>query len=349
VLERSAEVASTEPDAGQRIEPKEQKRRRRRLVRVVGRVAPYVVAILAAIAIFRRYDVREILGAMRAGNALAMIPIALGSSIAQILLLACWDTILLRSVVRDARLRLLEVLGAKAGCGVLQAIAYVANQGAYGVWIARALRIGARNAAALVALAAVSDFIAGSVIMSTAIWLGRANVPAILRYGAPGFALLLAVLLLAPRRVPFDPYAVHSFRRVWTSVPRARVAAQLAGRLTNASVIGVGTFFSAGAFGLEIPLSAMLTWLPIISVVASLPINVAGIGAVQGAWLVFLPWASGPRLLAFHFLWSAMVMASQVLRGLPFVRHVAAEVAAREVEPETASLTSVVPAAPAPR
>jgi hypothetical protein len=50
-------------------------------------------------------------------------------------------------------------------------------------------------------------------------------------------------------------------------------------------------------------------------------------GAVQGVWLLaFEPWAPGEKILAFQFLWQLMVGGSIVLRGLPFVRRVVAEI-----------------------
>jgi hypothetical protein len=63
----------------------------------------------------------------------------------------------------------------------------------------------------------------------------------------------------------------------------------------------------------------MLSYLPVILVVASLPVNVAGFGAVQGAWLLLAPWAPGERILAFSVLWQAFSAAALVLRGLPFL------------------------------
>jgi hypothetical protein len=53
-----------------------------------------------------------------------------------------------------------------------------------------------------------------------------------------------------------------------------------------------------------------------------LPINVAGLGAAQAAWLLFLPWATGPQLLAFQVLWNLFSGLGILARGVPFLRGV---------------------------
>jgi hypothetical protein len=84
---------------------------------------------------------------------------------------------------------------------------------------------------------------------------------------------------------------------------------------------------------MDVPLRVMGLYMPIILLVGSLPFSVAGLGAAQAAWLLLLPWASGPRILAFQMLWQLFTGAGILLRGLPFLRRVVAEIAKG---PETA-------------
>ena len=86
------------------------------------------------------------------------------------------------------------------------------------------------------------------------------------------------------------------------------------------------TWLAARAFGMPIPAQAMAAYLPIVLVVGSLPVNVAGFGAVQLAWLRFTPWAPGEQVLAFSFVWQLLCGAAMILRGLPFMRRVIAEI-----------------------
>jgi hypothetical protein len=71
----------------------------------------------------------------------------------------------------------------------------------------------------------------------------------------------------------------------------------------------------------------MTAYMPIVLVVGSLPINVAGIGAVQLAWLKLAPWSTGERVLAFSFVWQLLWGTCVVVRGLPFTRRVVTEIA----------------------
>ena len=79
--------------------------------------------------------------------------------------------------------------------------------------------------------------------------------------------------------------------------------------------------------------------MPIILLVGSLPFSVAGFGAAQAAWLLLLPWASGAQILAFQTLWQLFGGAGLLLRGLPFIRTVIADINAGQsgLESESAA------------
>ncbi|MBE7481208.1 MAG: flippase-like domain-containing protein [Polyangiaceae bacterium] len=108
---------------------------------------------------------------------------------------------------------------------------------------------------------------------------------------------------------------------------RARLA-QLGIRLCQHATTTSATWLAARWFGLDIPLTVMLSYMPVILVVASLPINVAGFGAVQGAWLLLSPWAPAERILAFSVVWQAVSALALIARGLPFLRGVLADIRA---------------------
>jgi len=294
------------------------------------RLGPWVVSALVVIALLRRYRIKDIVTAMGEGHALAMLPVIAVFAVVQIVLVSVWDTMILGSVLGHLRYR--DVLRVKLGCALLLAVAYVANQGAYAVWIARATGTRARNAAGLVLYTMASDLCAGCLLVTASIYLGGANVHALLRIGAPATAIVILSMMALPPRVTIDPRVEASFVRVWRAVPRNRGIPQVFGRLLNFTSIVLATWAATRAFGLQIPLRVMFVYGPIVTVIGALPINVAGFGAVQGAWLIFLPWATGPQILAFQFLYSVMLMSCILVRGLPFVRRVIAEVARGKME-----------------
>ncbi len=283
------------------------------------------MSALVLVMLLRKYPLGEIVGNMRAGNPYGIFPIAFAFSVLQILLIALWESLVYRSLVREVRWR--DLARVKAGCAVLQAVAYAANMGAYGAWIARATGIGVRNAVALIVYFNFSDLVGGSIVLTASVWIGHADVHPFLRYAPPIVAVVVFLALTLPRRVPLDPRAEASVFRVFLSVPRLPGALQMLGRTLNAMTVGLATWAAARSFGLIVPLPVMIVYIPVVMVVGALPINIAGFGPVQGAWLLFSPWAPGPKILAFQVLWQVSLMVSQVLRGLPFVRSVMAEVA----------------------
>jgi hypothetical protein len=59
-------------------------------------------------------------------------------------------------------------------------------------------------------------------------------------------------------------------------------------------------YYAARSFGIEIPFFRMLMFLPVIFMLAALPVTVAHLGTTQAAWIFFFgQYASAPRLLAF--------------------------------------------------
>src|SRR5690606_21457660 len=162
---------------------------------------------------------------------------------------------------------------------------------------------------------------------SLSIWVGGAEVADGLRYGAPAVALVLGALkLVQPRRLVSEDRLPNVFRP-WRFVPVRLAFFQLAIRTANIYWIALFLWGGANAFGMPVPLRAMTTYLPIVLVVGSMPVNVAGFGAVQGAWRRLAPWAdSGEQVLAFSVLWQLIFGAGLVLRGLPFLRGVVGDI-----------------------
>jgi len=192
------------------------------------------------------------------------------------------------------------------------------------LWIARRTGSGAARAAGAVLYVMTSDLIAVCAIASASMWLGNLAVPHTLRTLASGiFCVQVLLILVGPhgrvaRKVRvFEP---------WARVPRSWSFLQIAARAFNIAVITAFTWAAARAFGIEVPLGGMGMYMPIILLVSSLPFSVAGFGAAQAAWLLLLPWASGPRILAFQTLWGVFSGTGIILRGLPFVRRVIAEI-----------------------
>jgi hypothetical protein len=74
---------------------------------------------------------------------------------------------------------------------------------------------------------------------------------------------------------------------------------------------------AAHAFGIHIPFGQLFTFLPVIFMIAALPITVAHLGGTQAAWIFFFSqFAPAPRLLAFSLAAHVVFSATRALCGL---------------------------------
>jgi hypothetical protein len=97
-------------------------------------------------------------------------------------------------------------------------------------------------------------------------------------------------------------------------------------------------YFAARTFGIAIPFTEMLVFLPVIFMLAALPVTVAHLGTTQAAWIFFFgAYAPAPRLLAFSLAAHLTFTATRALLGLIFLPRVYADLlerpALRPVEP----------------
>lgn len=288
------------------------------------RAAPYVVAGAAVAAILYQYPIDKILAEMERGDTVAMIPVAIAGMLAIWLTATTSDYCVLAPTLEPMRFRYL--LRAKAGVAVLNALGTAANYGGYGVWIQRRFRCPARVAAGTILFIAVSDLCAVSVLASLGMWLGGGAIPGTadsrLDVIVPIVAAVaLTLILLRPRRGA--PPALAP----WDRIPRLFRLAGLIARFGNIGILIVSTWAAARAFGMPIPFVVVASHLPILLVIAAMPVNVGGFGPIQAAWVAFFsPWASGAQILAFHFLWHMLVFFAVLLRGAPFLRMVVGDV-----------------------
>lgn len=76
-------------------------------------------------------------------------------------------------------------------------------------------------------------------------------------------------------------------------------------------------YFAAPAFGITIPFGYMLTFLPVVFMVAALPITVARVGTTQAAWLLLFGGIVPPdRLLAFSLATGLTFALTRALVGV---------------------------------
>lgn len=285
---------------------------------------PYVIAAAVIAFISQQYSLRSIWAEMAKGQALPLFPLALATYYASLAWVAAADRTVLRGLLpEELTPTYFAIAKGKAAAVVLHIVHYALGQGIYATWVARRTRLNVGQAGGLIFYIILGEL--GSVCLYAAlvIGIGRPAVPGSVLPVVLGVALAViaaVVLLPATRSERFG------FLQIWVKVGRKRGLGQLAIRVCQHATTTSATWLAARWFGLDIPLGVMLSYMPVILVVASLPINVAGFGAVQGAWLLLSPWAPPERILAFSVVWQAVSALALLVRGLPFLRGVLADI-----------------------
>lgn len=94
-------------------------------------------------------------------------------------------------------------------------------------------------------------------------------------------------------------------------------------------------YYAAHAFGIRIPFLQMLTFLPVIFMLAALPVTVAHLGTTQAAWIFFFSqYAPVPRLLAFSLAAHLVFSFTRALLGLAWLPAAYLDLQPRALQPE---------------
>ena len=305
--------------------------------RWVKRLAPWGITAAIVGGLLYKYPLGKIADEVGRGNWPPMTLYAIGLAILTLVLVSLADQIVISRAL--SAMKYTRVLAGKGGSSLLALLGYSLGQGAYGVWMVRKTDCEVRTGFGTVLYIMGSDLTALCVVATLTIHFGGAELPGrgadVLGIVAPAIGAVQLLLCLGGplslRRMKNPP----RFLKPWANIAPLAYLANLAIRITLITTAVVGTWAAANAFGLGIPLHAMLTYLPVIMLIGALPINVGGFGAVQAAWLVFEPWSSGEKILAFQFLWHLMIGAGLILRGAPFVRAVYRDITEGRAESAT--------------
>jgi uncharacterized membrane protein YbhN (UPF0104 family) len=300
--------------------------------RKVARALPWIISIGLVAFLLYRYPISQIQAHILAGSFWPMVPLALLASVWSLLCVSYGDALVFRVLGRASFGR---VLAGKAATSTLTALNYGASSGGYGLWIARATGANLKQSVGLVVYIMMCDLAAVCLIALFGLTIGGDAIPAknrwIVRIVALGVVFGVSVLALAGPRVLKGWLRDPEFAEPWARVPAKIYFANLVIRVANLSVATILTFLAARFFGLELPFLPVIIYMPIIFLIGALPVNIAGFGAVQFAWIAFFHVegkTDETQIIAFQFLYQLLVMAGLILRGVPFLKRVAREIEA---------------------
>ena len=238
-----------------------------------------------------------------------------------------WDTLVLSVAIGwfHGRVPYRDLLPVRASSYVVGFLNTNLGRGALAAYLSRRLK------APLLQLGGTVLFLVLTEYMQLVIWamLGlvgsRANVTAdLLAVAAAVAALWLAFFLytrlhVTPTRLARLAFAPREWQifRTFRLATAARYGQMVLLRAPMFVVSLYAHYYAARAFGIEIPFAQLLAFLPVIFMLAALPVTVAHLGTTQAAWIFFFSqYAPAPQLLAFSLAAHVVFSATRAFVGV---------------------------------
>jgi hypothetical protein len=324
-------------------------------VKKIHRAAAVVVTVGIFYLLFRRIPLTRLLTALqRADYAVfftAMIP--------NTLFYFFWDTLVLAVAVRwfHGPVRYVELLPARAASYVVGFFNTNAGRGALALHLSRRLESPFLQLGSTVLFLVLSEYLHLVAWATIGILQIRSEVALELLWGPPLVAAVWLAVFTYSRLTP-EPRVIDPGRpagpaarilrvvlapRGWTLMRTFRLAP--ARRYAEIILLRAPMFFvslclhyaAARAFGLSLPFMALVAFLPVVFMVAALPITVARLGTTQAAWVFFFgAYADAPTLLAFSLAAHLTFAATRALLGVAFLPWAYAELTASIRGPQSA-------------
>jgi hypothetical protein len=239
----------------------------------------------------------------------------------------CWDTLVLKTAIRwfhqDVPYR--ELLPVRAAAYVVGFFNTHAGRGTVAAYLWRRLGTPFLELGSTVIFLLLTEYTHLVLWAMLGILAFRSDVTASLIPIAGAVAAFWIVffaytrLHITPRaaiRWLFAPREWQLFR-TFRKATAARYVQIVLLRMPMFAVALCAHYFGARAFGIEIPFGHLLTFLPVIFMVAALPVTVAHLGTTQAAWIFFFgQFAPAPRLLAFSLVAHLTFTLTRALLGV---------------------------------
>jgi hypothetical protein len=303
-----------------------------------SRVTALIVTAAIFVVLFRRIPLPRLVAALeQADYALffaAMIP--------NTIFYFCWDTLVLAVAVRwfHGPVRYRDLLPARAASYVVAFFNTNAGRGALAAYLGRRLGSPFLQLGSTVLFLVLTEYLHLVAWATIGILQIRSAVPRELLWVPPGVALAWLVVFAYTRLWHessgssswHEPLGSSSLAR-WALAPRGWALLRTfrlapARRYAQVVLLRAPMFFvslclhyvAARAFGLQIPFVPLVAFLPVIFMLAALPLTVAHLGTTQAAWVFFFgAYADAPRLLAFSLAAHLTFVVTRGLLGVAFL------------------------------
>jgi len=292
----------------------------------VRRVGALLATAVVLALIVRRIPLDRVASALHDADYVRFLAIMIPNTV----IYFCWDTLVLEAVVGwfHGQVPFRDLLPVRAASYVVGFFNTNAGRGALAAYLRRRLDVPFLELGGTVIFLMLTEYTQLVLWALLGVFGFHTEVTMRLLPIAGGVALFwiaffaYARLHVTPRRAvawlyaPREWLVFRTFRRA--SAARYVQVVVLRAPMFLASL--AAHYYAAHAFGIYIPFGAMLTFLPVIFMVAALPVTVAHLGTTQAAWLLFFgQYAAAPRLLAFSLAAHLTFAATRALLGLAWL------------------------------
>ncbi len=258
----------------------------------------------------------------------------------------CWDTLVLAVVIRwfHGQVSWADLLPVRAASYVVGFFNTNLGRGALAAYLARRLHAPLLELGGTVLFLVLTEYT--HLVAWATVGIAAFSSPQTrdLLWVPPAVALFWLVFLLYTRGAKAGRERGGSMPLVgWLAAPRdwallrtfriAPFSCYVKVVLLRAPSFAVSLglhYFAAHTFGIRIPFGDLLVFLPVIFMIAALPVTVAHLGTTQAAWIFFFGrYAPAPRLLAFSLAAHLTFSATRALLGLVFLPRAYADLTAR--------------------
>jgi hypothetical protein len=302
---------------------------------VLRHIAPFAITIVVFALIARKIPLERLAGALRDADHARFLALMIPNTIVYF----CWDTLVLATAIRwfHGAIAFSDLLPARAVSYVVALFNTNLARGALAGYLARRLdqpflQLGSTviflvltEYTHLVGWAMLGLVAAGDTTKRELLWIPPAVAVfwfVFLAYARFGLRPRdMVAWIRRDRRGPSGRDGIRgwSILRTFRIAPLHRYGQMVLLRAPMFFVSLCAHYFAAQAFGIHIPFTQMIVFLPVIFMIAALPITVAHLGTTQAAWIYFFgAYAAPEKLLAFSLAAHATFTVTRALLGVAF-------------------------------
>lgn len=301
------------------------------------RILPFLTTAAIFAVLLRRVPLGRLLAALAEADHARFLAFMVPNA----LFYFCWDTLVLAAAIRwfHGPVRYRDLLPVRAASYVVAVFNTHVARGAVAAYLSRCLRTPLLELGSTVIFLLLTEYLHLAAWAALGLLLVHDRLPARELLWAPPAVALVCLAVLLYTRIEVTPRRLLHWLiapRRWSLLRSLRLASPdryvkmvlLRAPMLLASVCF--HYLAAPAFGIQIPFGAMLAFLPVVFMVAALPVTVAHLGTTQAAWIVFFgAYAPEGRLLAFSLAAHLTFMSARALLGLVFLPRAYADLVGR--------------------